>query len=93
MAFKHRLLPAKVRRVISLSNSFCVVTTNKCGHLVQFESEQERKLVLLVGHVGGLRGTSPDFRYLPGPTRLTILTDSREVVRLFYLVLKVQEAP
>jgi hypothetical protein len=54
MAFKRKPLPANVRRVISLGNNFRGVTTNRCGHLVQFESEQERKLLLLIGHIGGL---------------------------------------
>lgn len=37
-----------VRRTISLGNSFRGVTINKRGHLVQFESEQEQKLILLL---------------------------------------------
>ncbi len=48
MAFKRKPPPGNVRRVISLGNNFRGVTTNKCGHLVQFESEQEHKLVLLL---------------------------------------------
>ena len=48
MAFKRKPPPGNVRRVISLGNNFRGVTTNKRGHLVQFESEQERKLVLLL---------------------------------------------
>ncbi len=54
MAFKRKPLPANVRRVTSLGNSFRGVTTSKCDHLVQFESAQECKLVLLIGHIGGL---------------------------------------
>lgn len=37
-----------VRRVVSLGNNFRGVTTNKRGHLIQFESEQEHKLILLL---------------------------------------------
>jgi hypothetical protein len=37
-----------VRRVICLGNNVRGVTTNKRGHLVQFESEQEHKLILLL---------------------------------------------
>jgi hypothetical protein len=48
MAFKRIPPPGNVRRAISLGNNFRGVTTNKRGHLVQFESEQERKLVLLL---------------------------------------------
>jgi len=48
MALKRKPPSGNVRRVISLGNNFCGVTTNKCGCLVQFESEQERKLVLLL---------------------------------------------
>lgn len=48
MAFKRKPPPGSVRRVISLGNNFRGVTTNKRGHLVQFESEQERKLLLLL---------------------------------------------
>ena len=48
MAFKRKPPPGNVRRVISLGNNFRGVTTNKRGHLVQFESEQERKLILLL---------------------------------------------
>jgi hypothetical protein len=48
MAFKRKPPPGNVRRVISLGNNFRGVTTNKRGHLVQFESEQEHKLILLL---------------------------------------------
>lgn len=48
MALKRKPPPGNVRRVISLGNNFRGVTTNKRGHLVQFESEQERKLILLL---------------------------------------------
>ncbi len=48
MAFKRKPPSGNVRRVISLGNNFRGVTTNKRGRLVQFESEQERKLVLLL---------------------------------------------
>lgn len=37
-----------VRRVASIGNNFRGVTTNKRGRLTQFESEQERKLILLL---------------------------------------------
>jgi hypothetical protein len=48
MALKRNPPPGNVRRVISLGNNHRGVTTNKQGHLVQFESEQERKLLLLL---------------------------------------------
>ena len=37
-----------VRRFVSLGKNIRGVTTNKVGHIVQFESEQERKLILLL---------------------------------------------
>lgn len=48
MSMKRKPPTGNVRRVISLGNNFRGVTTNKRGHLVQFESEQERKLILLL---------------------------------------------
>lgn len=48
MAFKRKPPPGNVRRTVSLGNNLRGVTTNKCGRLVQFESEQERKLLLLL---------------------------------------------
>jgi hypothetical protein len=48
MALKRKPPPGNVRRVISLGNNFRGVTANKRGHLIQFESEQERKLILLL---------------------------------------------
>jgi len=48
MNMKRKPPKGNVRRVISLGNNFRGVTTNKRGHLVQFESEQERKLILLL---------------------------------------------
>lgn len=48
MIFKRKPPAGNVRRAISLGNNFRGVTTNKQGHLVQFESEQERKLILLL---------------------------------------------
>ena len=48
MAFKRKPPPGNVRRSIALGNNFRGVTTNKRGHLVQFESEQERKLILIL---------------------------------------------
>ena len=57
MAFKRNPPPDNVRRVICLGNNFHGVITNECDHLVQFESEQDRKLVLLIGHIGGLEET------------------------------------
>ena len=48
MSFKRKPPPGNVRRVINLGNNLRGVTTNKCGHLVQFESEQEQKLILLL---------------------------------------------
>lgn len=48
MAFKRKPPPGNVRRVVSLGSNFRGVTTNKRGHLIQFESEQEHKLILLL---------------------------------------------
>jgi hypothetical protein len=48
MAFRRKPPPGNVRRVISLGGNFRGVTTNKRGHLIQFESEQEHKLILLL---------------------------------------------
>ena len=48
MSVKRKPPPDNVRRVISLGNNLRGVVTNKQGHLVQFESEQERKLILLL---------------------------------------------
>jgi len=48
MSFRRKPPPGNVRRVISLGNNVRGVTTNKRGHLVQFESEQEHKLILLL---------------------------------------------
>ena len=48
MNMKRKPPTGNVRRVISLGNNFRGVTTNKQGRLVQFESEQERKLILLL---------------------------------------------
>jgi len=48
MNMKRKPPIGNVRRTISLGNNFRGVTTNKQGHLVQFESEQERKLILLL---------------------------------------------
>lgn len=48
MSMKRKPPTGNVRRVNSLGNNFRGVTTNKQGHLVQFESEQERKLILLL---------------------------------------------
>ena len=61
MAFKRKPPPDNVRRVIGLGKNCRGVTTNKCGHLVQFESEQERKLVLLLERDATVR----DYRSQP----------------------------
>lgn len=45
---KRKPPPGNVRRVICLGHNIRGVTTNKRGHLIQFESEQEHKLVLLL---------------------------------------------
>lgn len=61
MAFKRKPPADDVRRVVSMGSNFRGVTTNKRGHLVQFESEQERKLVLLLER----DPTVADFRSQP----------------------------
>jgi hypothetical protein len=48
MSFKRKPPPGNVRRVASIGTNCRGVTTNKRGRLVQFESEQERILILLL---------------------------------------------
>jgi hypothetical protein len=48
MAFSRKPPPGNVRRVVGIAGNCRGVTTNKCGRLVQFESELERILVLLL---------------------------------------------
>jgi len=48
MAFTRKPPPDNVRRVACLGRNIHGVTTNKRGHLVQFESELEHTLILLL---------------------------------------------
>lgn len=48
MIYKRKPPPGNTRRVKHIHKNTIGVTTNKCGQLVQFESEQERKLILLL---------------------------------------------
>lgn len=48
MAFSRKPPPGNVRRVVGIAGNCRGVTTNKRGRLVQFESELERTLVLLL---------------------------------------------
>jgi hypothetical protein len=48
MALTRRPPPGNVRRVICLGRNLCGVTTNKRGHVVQFESALEHTLLLLL---------------------------------------------
>ena len=48
MIHRRKPPPGNVRRVTYISRNIRGVTTNKRGRLVQFESEQERKLILLL---------------------------------------------
>ncbi len=48
MTLKRKPPAGNVRRVASIGKNLRGVTTNKRGRLVQFESEQERKLILLL---------------------------------------------
>lgn len=48
MAFQRRPPPGNVRRVLGLGRNLRGVTTTKGGHLVQFESELEHTLILLL---------------------------------------------
>jgi hypothetical protein len=48
MTLKRKPPTGNVRRVASIGKNIRGVTTNKRGRLVQFESEQERKLILLL---------------------------------------------
>lgn len=45
---KRKPPPGNVRRIVSLGKNMRGITTNKMGQIVQFESEQERKLILLL---------------------------------------------
>lgn len=70
MAFKRKPPPGNVRRVVCLGNNFRGVTANKRGHLIQFESEQERKLILL------LERDSTVANYVSQPETLHFCDDS-----------------
>ena len=48
MPFKRKPPPGNARRVVSIGANCRGVTTNKRGRVVQFESEQERVLILLL---------------------------------------------
>lgn len=48
MIYKRKPPPGNARRVRHIHKNIAGVTTNKCGRLVQFESEHERKLILLL---------------------------------------------
>lgn len=48
MIKKRKPPPGNARRVRHIHKNITGVTTNKCGRLVQFESEHERKLILLL---------------------------------------------
>lgn len=48
MPFTRKPPPGNVRRVRSLGTNCRGVTTNKRGRVVQFESEHERVLILLL---------------------------------------------
>jgi hypothetical protein len=48
MIYKRKPPPGNARRVRHINKNIAGITTNKCGRLVQFESEQERKLILLL---------------------------------------------
>jgi hypothetical protein len=52
MIYKRKPPPDNVRRVTHIRSNICGITTNKRGRLVQFESEQERKLILLLERDG-----------------------------------------
>lgn len=67
MSLKREPPSGNVRRVISLGDNIRGVTTNKRGHLVQFESEQERKLILLLERdatVADYRSQPETFQFL-----------------------------
>lgn len=68
MMFKRKPPPDNARRVRHIDNNFCGVTTNKRGRIVQFESEQERKLILLLER----DATVTDF--ISQPEALTFVT-------------------
>lgn len=65
MALSRRPPPGNVRRVICLGRNQCGVTTNKRGHLVQFESALEHTLLLLLER----DATVADYRSQPEALR------------------------
>jgi hypothetical protein len=65
MGLKRKPPAGNVRRVASIGKNIRGVTTNKRGRLVQFESEQERKLILL------LERDATVFDYFSQPETLT----------------------
>lgn len=69
MALKRKPPAGNVRRVASIGNNIRGVTANKRGRLVQFESEQERKLILLLER----NATVTD--YISQPETLTYYDD------------------
>ncbi|NJN55822.1 MAG: hypothetical protein HC804_14405 [Anaerolineae bacterium] len=48
MIYKRKPPPGNARRVRHIGKNLHGITTNKRGRVVQFESEQERKLILLL---------------------------------------------
>jgi len=69
MALKRKPPAGNVRRVACIGNNIRGVTTNKRGRLVQFESEQERKLILLLERDASVSD------YLSQPETLTYRDD------------------
>ena len=84
MAFKRKPPPGNVRRVVGLGTNCRGITTNKRGRLVQFESHQERTLILLLERDATVRDycSQPEtFTFATVDGRLTRYTPDFQVWR------------
>lgn len=84
MAFKRKPPPGNVRRVVSVGTNCRGITTNKCGRLVQFESEHERTLILLLERDATVRDycSQPEtFSFLTADGRCSHYTPDFQVWR------------
>ena len=89
MSLKRKPPPGNVRRTVSVGGNFRGVTTNKRGHLVQFESEQERKLVLLLERdrtVADYRSQPETFQFTDASGRPRTYTPDFQVWRTSGLI-------
>jgi hypothetical protein len=70
MIYKRKPPPGNVRRARHIGKNLHGVTTNKRDRLVQFESEQERKLILL------LERDATVFDFISQPETLTYVSEN-----------------